>query len=597
MNSTQEALQGIVNYEQISAMPILEVPSIKKEEIPNYIFCTHYAKAQERIDRTMERYNRKVDDLKAKLQQLESDIQYLEKEQSHWSGRANVYVDRTNSQDVERQNNAANQANHFLAKLSATRDKYNDTVEVHNEALQEAEEKLQELRDEALNVIDEDIVSVLDKCIKIAGKLLGSQNSEDQTTALEVSFIEMKVHHFFEDFIEENTARKDAKDRISEVNQHFSELCENNDVRNHLADLFRKNIYLMDNNDDKYGQISNAIEAIDKSQMEEGVQNFDTLFNEEFDTNFVYENIIDPSELEDVITRINERINSINENITKVNDAGESTKELAGKSVETNENINAILASMKVELENLGPDFVPSESFTIEMLDESVIDDYYAKELRSKVSGFREFLANEIDEEKLDTFLAPDADKYSIQKSENAINEANLLRLQDQRNRIAEHNEKMNGLIDTLGNEIKKVEGIPQEKSDVLKSEYTLKSILCSIPFVGIVFSFLLLKRINIFESSFRSTNQIYKELGKTLQAKNKTMIIVTLVVGLVLSIGCAVLLYAVDNKLSATLRLSLPGALLLVYLVTTGLLFTIGKKLDSYLGEESPVQENTDKE
>jgi len=80
MKSTREALQGIVDYEQISTMPILDMPDVNKDEIPNYILCTHYEKAKQKVERTVERYNRKVDDLKSKLQQLEKDIQYMDKE-------------------------------------------------------------------------------------------------------------------------------------------------------------------------------------------------------------------------------------------------------------------------------------------------------------------------------------------------------------------------------------------------------------------------------------------------------------------------------------------------------------------------------------
>ena len=586
MKSTKEALQGIVDYEKISTMPILETPSFKKEEIPNYILCTHFEKAKEKVERTMERYNRKVDDLKSKLEQIENDIQYMEKKQRKWSSKASTFMlDRSNPRAVEKQNVAAENANRLLDKISATRDKYNDTVETQNEAIQEAEEKLQELTEEALVVIDEDIVSVLDKCTKIAAKLSGSQNSEDQITAFEVSFSEMKIHHFFEDFIEENTARKDAHDRLSEVGRHFSELCSNGDVRNHIADLFRRNIYLMKKNDDKYGQINQAINTIDKTEMDEMIQELQNVFNENFETTFDYQNIIDPSELENLIAKINERIDSINNNISKTNKHEESSKTLAEKSVGTHENIVALLGSMKDELQNMGNDLILPGFFAIEMLNELVIDDFYSRELRSPVNEFKEFLAKELDEERLDRLIMSGGDEYSIQKSENTINEANLLRLQNERSKIKEHIDKMNNSIESLKNDIEKIVGLPKEKSEALKSEYSLKSILSCIPFIGILFSYLIFRKIKIFESAFRSTNQIYKDLGKTLFAKNKSRVIVNLIVGLVLSMGSLVALLTVENNLSIAHQWSLPGALLLIYLMTAGLLFLTGKRLGSYLG------------
>jgi len=585
MKRTQEELQGLVNYEKISTMPILEMPSIKKDEIPNYILCTHFQKAKEKVERTMERYNRKVDDLKSKLQQLENDIQYMEKQHRKWSRKADTFMlDRSNPKAVEKQNAAAETANRLRDKISATRDKYNDVVETHNEALHEAEEKLQELTEEAIFVIDEDIVSVLDKCTKIAARLTGSQNSEDKITALEISFVEMKIHHFFEDFIEENTARKDARDRLSEVVQHFSELCSTGDVRNHFADLFRRNIHIIENNDDKYGQINQAIKTIDQTEMDEMIQELQNVFNENIETTFDYQNIIDPSELENLISKINERIDSINNNISRSNEYEESSKTLAEKSVGTHENIEALLGSMRDELQNMGNDLILPCFFAIEMLNESVIDDFYSRELKSPVNEFREFLAKELDEEKLDRLIMSDGDKYSIQKSENIINEANLLRLQNERSKIKEHIDKMNNLIEPLKKDITNIEDVPKEKSEALKSEYSLKSFLSCIPFIGIIFSFLIFRKIKIFKSALRSTNQIYKDLGKTLLAKNKSRVILNLIVGLVLSIGSFVVLFTVENNLSVSLKWSLSGALLLIYLLTTVFLFFTGKRLYSYL-------------
>jgi prefoldin subunit 5/septum formation topological specificity factor MinE len=588
MKTTQEALQGIVNYKKISTIPVLDKPSIKKEEIPNYILCTHFKKAKEKLERTMEGYNRKVDNLKLKLQQLESDIQYMEKEHKKWHSKASTFMlDRSNVREVEKQNIAAENANRLLNKISVARDKYSDTVETHNEAIQEAEEKLQELTDEALVAIDEDIVAVIDKCTKIASKLSGSQNSKDQITALEVSFIEMKVHHFFEDFIEENTARKDARDRIKEGEQLFSELCSNSDVQNHIADLFRKNIFLIEKNHEKYGQINQAINTIDKKEMDKKIQELQNVFNENFKTNFDFENIIDPSELEKLIAKINETIDSINKNILRANECEKSSKSLAEKIIGTHGNIKAILGSMRDNLQNIENDLILSGFFEIEMLNESVIDDFYSKELKSPVKEFREFLVKQpdLDEETLDRLIMSDGDNYSIQKSESAINEADLLRLQNERNKIKEHVDKMNNLIQSLKKDIKNIEGVPKEKSEALKSEYSLKSILSCIPFIGIIFSFHILKKIKIFEAAFRSTNQIYKDLGKTLLSKNKSRLIINLIVGLVLSIGSLVAFLTVENNLSAALQWSLPVALLVIYLLTTGLLFLTGKKLGSYLG------------
>ena len=91
---------------------------------------------------------------------------------------------------------------------------------------------------------------------------------------------------------------------------------------------------------------------------------------------------------------------------------------------------------MKEEFQNIGNDLISPDFFAVEMVNESIIDNFYSRELRSPVIEFREFLGKELNEENLDRLIMSDEDKYSIQKSENTINEANLLRLQNKRNKI-----------------------------------------------------------------------------------------------------------------------------------------------------------------
>lgn len=570
MKSTQEALQGIVNYEKISTMNVLDVPKIKKDEIPNFIQCQNFGKAQQKIKQKMERYNSKTSSLSNEIDNQKEIIKKANRETS--------YCNTSDAQAVARHND-------WVERGRKAVDKQNDLIDKYNDALEEAKEKLQELTEDSLAAIDEDIVMVLDKCTKISSKFAGSQNSQDLMAAIETSFIEMKIHNFFEDFIDDNTARRDAKERMAEVNKIFAELCANKDVRQHLADLFRRNIYLIEKNDDIYGQINQIINAVDKMEMDESIQELKNIFNENLKTNFDYQNIIDPSELENLIVKINKTIDSIKSNISRVNEHAESSKSLSEKSAEAHEDIAALLESMKDELKNMGNDLILPGFFAIEMLNESVIDDFYSRDLRSPVNEFRELLAKELGEEKLDRLIMSDGDKYSIEKGESAINEADLLRLKNERGKIKEHINKMNKLIESLINDIKAIEGVPKEKAEALKSEYSLKSILSCIPFIGIIFSFILFRKIKIFESAFRSSNKIYKDLGKTLFDKNKSRVIVNLIVGLVVSIGGLVALLAVGNNLAIVLQYGLPGALLIIYLLTTLFILLIGKRIGSYLG------------
>lgn len=577
MNNTQKALDGIVDYEKLSSQNALEPPKIKKDEIPTFFLCNNFLKAQNKIEQKMERYNSKV-------KSIDGEIQYQKKIIKKANYETN-YVDTTSAQSVARHND-------WVDRGRKAAEKHDDLIGKHNDALEDAKEKLQELTEDSLAAIDEDIVTVLDKCNKSATKLSNSQNSGDWMSALEICFIELKIFNFFEDFIDGNASRRDARDRIGEVNQLFTELSQNEDLRNHISDIFRRNVYLVEKNDSQYGQITQMIEAMDQSEMDQNIQDLQEIFNKKFDTSFDYEHVIDPSELHNLSLKVNEQINDIKNNISKATQADESANSLAENAVKTQDDIEKLLESAKQEVEELGSDLISHDHFAIEILNESVIDDFYSRDLRPKVDDFRKYLADEIEEEKLDRFIMTEEDRFSLQKIENTIKEANLKRLQLERDKIEAHKEKMNNLIESLQKIIKSIEGIPKKKSDELKSDYSKKSILSFIPFIGFIFSFGIFRKIKSFEAAFKSTNQIYRDTGTSLFAKNKKIIIINLIVGFVLTVGSLITLLVMETGFPFSVKLGLPGAILFLYLISTLFLLLTGKKLDSYIGLTSDLEQ-----
>lgn len=184
----------------------------------------------------------------------------------------------------------------------------------------------------------------------------------------------------------------------------------------------------------------------------------------------------------------------------------------------------------------------------------------------------------------LDTLILSNGDRFAIQRSEDVIKEANLTHLQNERSKVNEHIEKMKKLIASLQDDLEKVKGVPQKTSEALRKEISLYYIISFIPFICFIAAIKVLQKIKPFESALKSTNQIYQDLGKTLLAKNKTMLIVNLIIGIVLSVGSLIALLVTENSFSSAIKLGLPGAMLLLYLISAGLLFLAGKKLESYL-------------
>ena len=97
MKLTVEALGNLMDYEKVSGIFPLEPPKIEKGDIPAFILCPAFGRAQERLERSMERYNSRAEQLEERLQQSEAQIASLDKDLEDWSsrlGRGTGWIDR-----------------------------------------------------------------------------------------------------------------------------------------------------------------------------------------------------------------------------------------------------------------------------------------------------------------------------------------------------------------------------------------------------------------------------------------------------------------------------------------------------------------------
>ena len=237
MNRTKEALGDLVDYEAMTAIRPLEPLRIEKGDIPKYILCPAYEKAQARSDRTMERYTLKVDQLNGRLDDSQDQIDSLER-------TLKVYVDRTHhllglnkedADEVAKHNDAIDQARRTRERIDDAINRHNDLALQTNDAVEESREKLAELNEDALTEIDKDFVAALDKFSQIANKLSEQEDSDDLTAALETCFIALKTHSFFEEHINDRSEQQQAQERVSEINKLLSDLCGNADLRNSVV--------------------------------------------------------------------------------------------------------------------------------------------------------------------------------------------------------------------------------------------------------------------------------------------------------------------------------------------------------------------------
>jgi uncharacterized protein YdbL (DUF1318 family) len=562
MKKSTEEIGQLMDYEKLSTVRLLELPKIEKQDIPSFIRCPKYEKAKNNLNQKMERYQSKVDRCAEAIQESERNIEAMERDLRHWKSQASTFLlDRENIRAVEKQNHAAKMYNGLLTNISRTNEKRNDLIDKRTEAVEEAKEKRQELMAEALLVIDEDIVTVLDRCTKIIGKLDASQNTEDLIEAIEICLIALRIYAMFEDKIEGNTERKDCRELIAEVNQMFTVLCASEHVLNYLVDMYRRNLSLVQKNGEIYQQIVQVVGSADQGQLTTLTQSIDAVLAEEFNTKFEYENVIDPAELDAIVVQINKAIDALNQNIAKSNEVAATAGELAEIGVSANQQAETLLTSMKSNVEAMKNDILLRSHFASQMIEDAVIDNFYThKELRSAVTALRQKLIGAIGEENLDG-IEGDEDRFSLEKAHSTLRQANLVRLQVALGKVPEHIKKTTNLIAVAESDIRKANEVPRQNAAALNAEISEKYIRACFPVFGCISAFGILGRVKAFESAFRSTNQIYRDLGSFLLAKNSKMTAVVMVIGAILGFGGMAAFFVLNLGHSLAVNVGIPGA------------------------------------
>jgi len=585
MKKSAEEVGQLMSYEKLGAYRLLELPKIEKQDIPSFIRCPKYEKAKNALDQKMERYQSKVDRYKEAIYESEQTIGAMELEWKRWKNKASTFLlDRTDVRAVEKQNHAADMANQLLEKISKTKEKVNDLNDKHTEAVEEANERRQELTLEALLVIDEDIVAVLDRCTKIVDKLDASQDAEDLIEAIDICLIELRIYAMFEDKIEGNDARKDCRERIAEVNQMFAALCANEHVLNYFVDLYRRNLSLVQKNVEICQQVIQVVGSVDQGQLDALTRSIDAVLAEKINTKFEYEGVIDPAELDAIVVQINKTINALNQSIAKANEVATAAGELAEVGVSANQQAETLLTSMKSNVEALKNDILLRNHFASQMIEEAVIDDFYHRELRPAVTALRQHLIGAIGEEGLGMVMG-DEDRFSLEKAHSAIRQANLVRLQAALDKVPEHIKKTTDLIAAAESHIRQANEVPKQNADALNAEIGKKYIGACFPVFGFIYAFGILGRLKAFESAFRSTNQIYRDLGSTLLVKNSKMTTVVMVLGAILGIGGMAVFFVLNLGPSVAVNAGVPGVVLVFYIITILGLTLVGKRLRSFLG------------
>ena len=580
--SIHEKIGELLDYEKLSAIHLLKMPKIKKQDIPSYIKCPKYEKAQINLKQKMERYVNKVDRCIDALRDSHQNIEAMKRRRDELDPGGGFWVDKEDAQAVARYNDRLDQMRKMTDKIGYAIEKHNDLVDKRTEAEEEAKEKLEELTLEALAVIDEDVALTINRIEGIVNDLASSEDAEDLVAAIDVCSIALRIYAMFDDFIDDNNARKECKEGIAKVNQTFSTLCAKKSVQNYMIDIYRQNLDLVQKNASICQQIDGVLGSVDQKQLDTLSKSIDELLAEEFDTKFDYSNVIDPAEIDKIVDKIKKTINSLKLNIEKAKalQAIEAPAVVLGKAgTNADQQAKSLMASMQSNVDALNCPLTQNH-FAIQTIDEAVIDDFYQKDLRTAVTALRNHIVNTIGEANFEGVLKGEDDRFSLKKAQNAIDKANLTRLQDALNKIPHYISELTEKITSAESDIQKANEVPKRNADTLNTELNSKYNFAWFPIFGLFSVIGIQSRVKTFEPAFRSKNQIYKDLGNLLLEKNMKTSKTIMIIGAILGFGGIAIFLGLNRGIGV------PTTVLAFYGITFLVLKSVEKRLRSFLQE-----------
>lgn len=259
-------------------------------------------------------------------------------------------------------------------------------------------------------------------------------------------------------------------------------------------------------------------------------------------TDFSYAGIIDPGRLGSVVDAMTKSVAEIESGMTSTKGVFQSSQAMADAVTNAHQTAQTLLAAMKTNVEDVQDGLFAKGHFACEMIDEAVIDNFYARDLRPGVTAVRVYLVEQLGEQQVDTLVMEDEDRYLGRKAAMAIEKANLLRLNAQRGLVDGRLSASARSMQALREDINKAGHVPQTNANQFRSSASTLYALSCVPVLGLVPALMLRSKIETFAPAFQSTNQVYRQLGSEILVKNEkmrkvnTMMGINYVTGMVLS-------------------------------------------------------------
>ncbi|MCI0438175.1 MAG: hypothetical protein L0177_03485, partial [Chloroflexi bacterium] len=360
--------------------------------------------------------------------------------------------------------------------------------------------------------------------------------------AAEACFIALKLHPVFEPHIDSSNSRKEVREHTEGMGKSLFHICAGKQFRGSLEQLFRSNADLIEANAERYSKVVKLVEGANPDGLRSMAQSFQRLFGVRFTTTYSYMGIVDPAELDAVISRMNTDAAAMRASTAEAQRLFESASAPAEGAMAAYEEAMSVLSSMKASVEQARDALLSPGHFARDLVDAGVIEGLLRGELRQAALSVRENLANALGSEQLESLLSEEVDRHRIAGAEAVIQQADLLSLEAERKRVDAHIKRLSSMISEVTRQIGYAEQVPGENARRFRELASLLYPLSCIPVLGFIAAWVLLWKTDQFASAFASANRAYRELGAELVERSarfrkiNTYVVINVIAGILLA-------------------------------------------------------------
>ncbi len=554
-------LKRVLDYERLWGDE-MAASSMSDDDLARMIRADTYAKTKQRIEEFKRVEERKLEREKAVVTDRENNLNAVNSEMRRndpGGPPSKLFLNTKDPAAVSRYNAKVDQYNHQLevfrriqTKALDAQNRYEEAVHKYDDKVREYQEALQEKNDELKPALENDIVNVVFKLGELSTSLLAVQN--DPYDAFLVIFFALRVGNVLKEKLDDPRKQAEFKSTLRKFSSNLDEIVfdPQNNIPLQLAGALT---YLEEWRNINIGiedSIAARMKELPYGICEDASGPVATCLSFKIDSQFTFDDVIDPAELDNIEIRMRQRKAECEDVKKKVDDLSADLGPTFGKISDIRSQCDGELALMVQNYDTHVREVLPELAIILRVLNEEDISAHlqkftvYFSELRANIETMFSKQISEALSEIRTTELRSIPVKEVIQGDAG-------FNFWPHKDALSKKNAALQKAVAHIDEQLAAIAKQPEKKAKEFRSQFAWQFIVSFVPGVSVVFAVLIHLNMTRFLPALGSVNAFYVDVRRELLRKLHPAWIIHLALGVVYAVTTYLLsipaLYAVATS------------------------------------------------